>query len=60
MELSPLYCSFNTRRNVAFAVGYLCRGRAMFKPTEELFADALRVLYYLERNKDLGLGLTYT
>jgi hypothetical protein len=48
-----LYCSVNTRPDVAFAVGYLCR--AMAKPTDELFDDALRVLYYLERTKDLGL-----
>ena len=27
----------------------------MFKPTDNLFADALRVLYYLERTKDLGI-----
>ena len=27
----------------------------MSKPTEELYAAALRVLYYLERTKDLGL-----
>ena len=42
-----LYCSVNTRPDVAFAVGYLCR--AMSKPTNDLFADALRVLHYLER-----------
>ena len=38
-----LYCSVNTRPDVAFAVGYLCR--AMSKPTPELYDDALRVLY---------------
>ena len=27
----------------------------MSKPTDDLYADALRVLYYLERTKDLGL-----
>ena len=48
-----LYCSVNTRPDVAFSVGYLCR--AMSKPTDDLFADALRVLHYLERTKDLGL-----
>ena len=29
-----LYCSANTRPDVAFSVGYLCR--AMAKPTEDL------------------------
>ena len=48
-------CSVNTRPDVAFAVGYdLCR--AMSKPTNELYDDTLRVLYYLERTKDLGLS----
>ena len=32
-----LYCSGNTRPDVAFAVGMLCR--AMSKPTKELFQD---------------------
>ena len=45
-----LYCSVNTR---SFAVGYLCC--AMSKPIPELYDNALRVLYYLERTKDLGL-----
>ena len=27
----------------------------MAKPTDELYADALRVLYYLERTKEIGL-----
>ena len=40
-----LYCPVNTRPDVAFAVGYLCR--AMSKPTDDLYAGALRVLYYL-------------
>ena len=30
----------------------------MSKPTENLYADALRVLLYLERTKDLGLRPT--
>ena len=52
-----LRCSVNTRPDVAFAVGSLyCR--AMSKLTDDLYADALRVLHYLERTKDLGL--TYT
>ena len=43
-----LYCSIDdTRPDVAFSVGYLCR--AMSKLTDDLFADALRVLYLLER-----------
>ena len=48
-----LYCSGNTRPDVAFAVGMLCR--AMSRPTPELHADALRVLGYLYRNRHLGL-----
>ena len=48
-----LYCGTNTRPDVTFSVGFLCR--AMSCPTEALYADALRVLYYLERTKDLGL-----
>ena len=48
-----LYCSVNTRPDVAFSVGYLCR--AMATPTNELYADALRVLYYLERTEEIGL-----
>ena len=48
------YCSVNTRPDVAFSVGYICR--AMSKPTDDLYADALlRVLRYLERTEDLGL-----
>ena len=43
-----LYCSANSNTcpDVALAVGYLCR--AMSKPTDELYADALCVLYYLK------------
>lgn len=48
-----LYCSGNTRPDVAFAVGLLCR--AMSKPTEQLYADAQRVLIYLHRHRHLGL-----
>ena len=48
-----LYCSGNTRPDVAFAVGMLCR--AMSKPTKELFQDGLRVLSYLYRTWHLGL-----
>ena len=48
-----LYCSGNTRPDVAFAVGMLCR--AMSKPTKELFRDGLRVLSYLHRTRHIGL-----
>ena len=48
-----LYCSGNTRPDVAFAVGMLCR--AMSKPTPELFQDGLRVLSYLHRTRHIGL-----
>ena len=48
-----LYCSTQTRPDVAFAVGYLCR--AMGKPTEALYTDALHVLYYLHHHKEVGL-----
>ena len=48
-----LYASGNTRPDVAFAVGYLCR--AMSRPTPELYEAALRVLGYLYRNRHIGL-----
>ena len=48
-----LYCATNTRPDVAYAVGMLCR--AMGKPTLELYDDALRVLRYLRRTKAIGL-----
>ena len=48
-----LYCSGNTRPDVAFAVAMLCR--AMSRPTPELYDAALRVLGYLYRTKHLGL-----
>ena len=48
-----LYCAVNTRPDVAYAVGMLCR--AMGKPTPELYLDALRVLYYLHHHRDIGL-----
>ena len=38
-----LYCSVNTRPDVAFAVGYLCR--AMSKRTEELYASVISQRY---------------
>ena len=48
-----LYCSVNTRPDVAFAVGMLCR--AMGKPTVALYSAALRVLFYLHWHRDIGL-----
>ena len=48
-----LYCATNTRPDVAFAVGMLCR--AMSRPTPELLVAAQRVLAYLIRNRDVGL-----
>ena len=45
--------STNTRPDVAFAVGMLCR--AMAKPTDELYRDAELVLRYLHRTEDIGL-----
>jgi hypothetical protein len=50
---SLLYAATNTRPDVAYSVGYLCR--AMAKPTPELLTAALRVLGYLHRTKSLGL-----
>ena len=48
-----LYCAVNTRPDVAFAVGMLCR--AMGKPTPLLYHQALRVLYYLHHHQHVGL-----
>jgi hypothetical protein len=48
-----LYAAVNTRPDVAYAVGMLCR--AMCCPTPELYEDALRVLHYLHRHRDIGL-----
>ena len=48
-----LYCSGNTRPDIALAVGQLCR--AMAYPTPELYAAAERVLQYLGRHRDVGL-----
>ena len=50
---SLLYCATQTRPDVAFAVGYL--GRALAKPTPELYDAALRVLHYLYLHKEVGL-----
>ena len=48
-----LYCATNTRPDIAFAVGMLCR--AMSCPTPCLLEAAERVLAYLIRNKHIGL-----
>ena len=48
-----LYCVTQTRPDIAFAVGYL--SRAMGKPTERLYEDALKVLFYLYQHKEVGL-----
>ena len=48
-----LYCATNTRPDIAYSVGLLCR--AMSRPTEELYESALDVLRYLHRHRDLGL-----
>ena len=56
MVASFLYLSVNTRPDIAYAVGMLCR--CMARPTPELFAAARRVLGYLEKTADLGLIYT--
>ena len=48
-----LYASTNTRPDIAFATGMLCR--AMGRPTPELYQAALRVLAYLYRNRHIAL-----
>ena len=48
-----LYAAMNTRPDIAYAVGMLCR--AMSKPSDALFESALRVLAYLHRHKHVGL-----
>ena len=48
-----LYASTNTRPDIAFATGMLCR--AMGRPTPDLYQAALRVLGYLYRNRHIAL-----
>ena len=48
-----LYAATNTRPDIAYAVGLLCR--AMGRPSEDLFKPALRVLAYLHRHRHIGL-----
>ena len=50
---SLLYCATHTRPDIAYAVGLLCR--VMAKPTPELYAAALRVVYYLHHHRHIGL-----
>ena len=48
-----LYCSTQTRPDVAYAVGML--SRAMGRPTPELLKEGKRVLHYLYLHRDVGL-----
>eukprot|EP00965_Chrysotila_dentata_P032122 1071728-Pleurochrysis_carterae.AAC.1 len=48
-----LYCSTQTRPDIAFAMGMLCR--AMSCPTPELLEAAKRVLMYLSLHRSVGL-----
>ena len=50
---SLLYAATNTRPDIAYAVGMLCR--AMGKPTPDLYAAGLRVVAYLAHHKHIGL-----
>ena len=53
LVLALTHCASNTRPDIAFATGYVSRG--LDNPTNDLLADALRILYYLEDNLDIGL-----
>ena len=48
-----LYCATNTRPDIAYYVGLLCR--AMSCPTPELLSSAHRVLIYPHNTRELGL-----
>lgn len=48
-----LYCSTQTRPDIAYAVGMLCR--VMSCPTEGMYGQAIRVLQYLDRHQNVGL-----
>ena len=48
-----LYASTNTRPDIAFSTGMLCR--AMGRPTPELLERSKRVLGYLYRTRHIGL-----
>ena len=53
-----LYCSTNTRPDIAYPIGMLCR--CMACPSYELIGDAQLVLRYLERTHQLGLTYSYS
>ena len=53
LSAALLYCATNTRPDVAYAVGMLCR--CMARPTAQVQEAALRVLRYLHSTRDLGL-----
>ena len=48
-----LYCATNTRPDVAYAIGMLCR--CMARPTPDLYESAERVLCYLYHHRHIGL-----
>eukprot|EP00965_Chrysotila_dentata_P012420 408618-Pleurochrysis_carterae.AAC.1 len=48
-----LYCSTQTRPDIAYAVGMLCR--AMSCPTIDMLNAAKRVLFYLSHHRAVGL-----
>ena len=48
-----MYCSTNTRPDIAYIVGMLCR--AMSKPTPALLSAAFHTVAYLGHTRDLGL-----
>ena len=48
-----MYCATNTRPDVSYAVGMLCR--VMAKPNAAMLEAAMRVLGYLHRTRTLGL-----
>lgn len=48
-----LYCSTQSRPDVAYAVGMLCR--VMCCPSAATLGQAMRVLQYLDKHRDVGL-----
>ena len=48
-----LYCATNTRPDIAYTIGMLCR--AMSCQYERLWGVALRTLHYLSVHRHLGL-----
>eukprot|EP00965_Chrysotila_dentata_P044175 1468252-Pleurochrysis_carterae.AAC.2 len=53
-----LYCATQTRPDIAYAVGMLCR--AMSCPTDDTLHAAKRVLHYLSRHRSVGLRYART